>query len=187
MSHRRRRLRYRCRDRHLRARYWQHPDDTLPTLFISELTLEELSPGAQATIGALVAQLPHGFGERSDLPWAGRPWRVAHADYQALLAESEYAAWVAAFGFRVHHFTVDLGSLSAFPDLEALAAFLIDHGERLDERGGSIEGAHAERLEHLSTRADSVAVEFADATVRVPSGHCRFARRYRLPDAAISR
>ena len=42
------------------------------------------------------------------------------------LAESEYAAWVAAFGFRVNHFTVDVGALSTFPDLEALDAFLVE-------------------------------------------------------------
>jgi hypothetical protein len=177
--------RYRLRDKHLRARYWQHDDATLPKVFLSELVVDELSPGAQAVIDALVAQLPAGFGERDDLPWAGRPWRVTHADYLALLAESEYAAWVAAFGFRVNHFTVDVGSLSTFPDLEALDAFLIEHGEALDDRGGMIKGSRAERLEQSATRADRVAVAFADATVRIPSGSYEFARRFPLPSGEL--
>lgn len=173
--------RYRFEDKHLRAQYWQHPDPELPKVFISELVLEELSPAAQARIGGLLAQLPPGFGERADLPYAGRPWQVTHAEYEALLAESEYAAWVAAFGFRVNHFTVDVGALSTFPDLAALNAFLVEHGFTLNESGGAIKGSPAEYLEQSSTRADSIEVAFADACVRIPSCYYEFARRYPLP------
>jgi hypothetical protein len=177
--------RYRFPDKHVRARYWQHDDASLPKVLIGELVVDELSPAAQAVIDSLIAQLPPGFGERADLPRAGRPWRVSHDQYCALAAESEHAAWVAAFGFRVHRFTVDIGSLSTFPDLEALGAFLIEHGEQLDERGGAIKGSRAERLEQSSTRPDVVRVEFCDATVRIPSGRYQFARRYRLPSGEL--
>ena len=176
---------YRFTDKHLRARYWRHDDPGLPKVFISELIVEELSPEAQATIAGLVGQLPAGFTARDDLPWAGRPWHVSHAAYRALLAESEYAAWLAAFGFRVNHFTVDVGSLSTFPDLEALDAFLVEHGFTLNDSGGVIKGSPADRLEQSSTRADSISVAFDDATVRIPSCYYEFARRYPLPSGEI--
>jgi len=176
---------YRFDEKHLRARYWQHPDRALPKVFISELCIDELSPMAQQTIARLVAQLPAGFGERADLAWAGRPWRVTHAEYTALLAESEYAAWVAAFGFRVNHFTVDVNALSTFPDLAALDAFLHEHGFTLNDAGGAIKGTPAERLEQSSTRADSIDVAFDDATVRIPSCYYEFARRYPLPSGEL--
>lgn len=177
--------RYRTRDRHLRARYWQHDDPAAPKLVISELVVEELSDEAQRAIAALARSASPGSGERGDLPWAGRPWSLTHAGYRALLAESEHAAWLAAFGLRVHHFTVDVGALSTFPDLEALDAFLIEHGERLDDRGGAIKGSRAEWLERSATRPDLVPVEFTDATVRVPTGTYEFARRYRLPSGEL--
>lgn len=177
--------RYRFEDKHLRARYWQHEDLELPKVFISELVLAEMSEPTQQRIAGLVGQLPAGFGARADLPYAGRPWRVTYADYQALLAESEYAAWVAAFGFRVNHFTVDVGSLSTFPDLAALDAFLIEHGFTLNDSGGTIKGSPAERLEQSSTRADSIEVAFTDATVRIPSCYYEFARRYPLPSGEL--
>ncbi len=177
--------RYRFDDKHLRARYWQHEDAELPKVFISELVLDELSATGQAVIDRLVAQLPPGFGERADLPYAGRPWRVRHADYQTLLAESEYAAWVAAFGFRVNHFTVDVNRLSTFPDLAALDAFLVEHGFVLNDIGGMIKGSPHERLEQSSTRAEPIAVEFADATARIPSCYYEFARRYPLPSGEL--
>jgi hypothetical protein len=177
--------RYRFDDKHLVARYWKHADPALPKVFISELVLTELSAAAQATIAGLLAQLPAGFGERPNLPWAGRPWRITHAQYAELLAESEYAAWVAAFGFRVNHFTVDVNALTTFPDLVALDAFLVEHGFTLNESGGVIKGTPADRLEQSSTRADSIEVAFSDHTVRIPSCYYEFAKRYPLPSGEL--
>jgi hypothetical protein len=177
--------RYRFDDKKLVARYWQHPDPALPKVFVSELCVAELSAGAHQIIEGLVAQLPAGFGAREDLPWAGRPWQVRKAEYDSLLLESEYAAWVAAFGFRVNHFTVAVHALTTFPDLPSLNAFLVDHGFTLNESGGAIKGTPADRLEQSSTRADSVPVEFADATVRIPSCYYEFARRYPLPSGEL--
>jgi len=176
---------YRFDDKHLVARYWKHPDPGLPKVFISELVLSEMSPATQQVIAGLLAQLPNGYGERADLPWAGRPWRVTHAQYAQLLAESEYAAWVAAFGFRVNHFTVDVNRLSTFPDLVALNAFLVDHGFTLNDAGGAIKGTHADCLEQSSTRADSIDVAFDDRTVRIPSCYYEFAKRYPLPSGEL--
>ncbi len=176
---------YRFDDKKLVARYWQHDDPVLPKVFISELCVAELSTAANQIITRLVAQLPAGFGARPDLPWAGRPWRVRRAEYESLLVESEYAAWVAAFGFRVNHFTVFVNALTTFPDLESLNAFLLEHGFKLNESGGVVKGTPAQCLEQSSTRADSVPVEFEDETVRVPSCYYEFARRYPLASGKL--
>ncbi|MBL9015743.1 MAG: DUF1338 family protein, partial [Myxococcales bacterium] len=105
--------------------------------------------------------------------------------YTALLAESEYAAWVAAFGFRVNHFTVDVNALTTFPDLVALNAFLVEHGFTLNESGGAIKGTRADCLEQSSTRADSIEVSFTDRSVRIPSCYYEFAKRYALPSGEL--
>lgn len=177
--------RYRFTDKKLVARYWRHPDPALPKVFISELCVHELSAAANMIIDRLVAQLPAGFGERPDLPYAGRPWAVRRAEYESLLFESEYAAWVAAFGFRVNHFTVSVNALTTFPDLLALNAFLVDHGFTLNEAGGAIKGNVAERLEQSSTRADSVEIELGEENVRIPSCYYEFAKRYPLPSGEL--
>ncbi len=179
------RERYRFDDKKLVARYWQHPDELRPKVFISELCVAELSPGSQQIIDRLYAQLPRDFGERADLAWAGRPWQVRRAEYESLLIESEYAAWLAAFGFRVNHFTVDVNALTTFPDLESLNAFLVEHGFRLNDSGGAIKGTPAEHLEQSSTRAEHVIVELADGKLRIPSCYYEFARRYRLPSGEL--
>jgi len=177
--------RYRFADKKLVARYWRHDDPALPKVFISELCVTELSAAANMIIDGLVAQLPPGFGTRPDLPWAGRPWRCRRAEYESLLFESEYAAWVAAFGFRVNHFTVAVNALTTFPDLEALNAFLLDHGFTLNDAGGVIKGTPAQCLEQSSTRADSIEVDLAGEQVRIPSCYYEFARRYPLPSGEL--
>jgi 2-oxoadipate dioxygenase/decarboxylase-like protein len=177
--------RYDLRDKHLRAAYWQHPDPALPKVFISELRVGELPAAVQRIIGALVAQLPPGFAARADLPWAGRPWTVSFADYDALRAVSEYAAWVAAFGFRVNHFTVDVNALVTFADLPALIAALTAAGFALNTAGGVIKGSPVEHLEQAATLADTCTVELADRSVTIPSCYYEFARRYPLPSGEL--
>jgi hypothetical protein len=169
----------------LRAQSWQHDDAALPRVLISELALDALSQAVQAVVRGLVGQLPARFGERGDLPWAGRPWQVSYADYRLVRAESEYAGWLAAFGFAVHHFTIDVGALSTFPDLVALDAFLVEHGFALDDRDGAIQGSRAERIEHSATQPDRVAVAFTDATVRIPSCRYELVQRYPLPSGEL--
>jgi len=176
---------YRFADKHLRARYWQHEDPKLPKVFISELCVAELPATCRAIIAALVAQLPADFGARRDLAWSGRPWTVTHGEYEALLAHSEYAAWVAAFGFRVNHFTVDVDALTTFGSLGELNAFLVASGEVLNDAGGVIKGTPAQYLEQSSTRADAIAVAFSDGQATIPSCYYEFAKRYALPDGTI--
>ena len=177
--------RYRFDDKHLVARYWQHADPALPKIFISELCVAELSPAVQQIIDRLIAQLPAGFAARHDLAWAGRPWRLRRAEYDSLLHVSEYAAWVAAFGLRVNHFTVDVRALATFPDLAALCTFLKEHGFAMNESGGLVKGTPAERLEQASTLADRVAVAFDDGEALIPSCYYEFAKRYALPSGEL--
>jgi hypothetical protein len=170
--------RYRFDDKKLVARYWKHPEPGVPKVFISELCTDELSASAQQLLAALVAQLPAGFSDRADLPWAGRPWRTPRAVYDALLAESEYAAWLAAFGFRVNHFTVAVDALTTFGSLAELNKFLVGSGFVLNTAGGAIKGTPAQKLEQSSTRADAIAVDFDGQRALVPSCYYEFAKRY---------
>ena len=174
--------RYHFPDKHLDARYWLHPDPALPKVFISQLRTRELSEGARSAIAELLEQLPADFAPE---PWSGRPWHVWHATYEALLVESEYAAWLAAFGFRVNHFTVLFNALTTFEDLAALNQFLVSNGFLLSHAGGTIKGTPADLLEQSSTRAEILEVELTDKKVRLPTCYYEFARRYPRPDGTL--
>ena len=139
----------------LRARHYEHSDSTRPKIFISELRTADFSESLQSAVEDLVKQMP----EPGDYPLAliGRPWNPSYKLYQSLLQESEYAAWVSAFGIRPNHFTVNL---------------------RLNSSGGEIKGSPDELLEQSSTLAPSIPVSFSDGTYDVPAAYYEFAKRY---------
>jgi hypothetical protein len=107
---------------------------------------------------------------------------VPLALYQRLLEESEYAAWVAAFGIRANHFTVHVNDLATFAGLRALNRFLEQHGFRLNGTGDKVQGSPAVLLEQSSTLAERVPVVFAGGVVReIPSCYYEFALRHPDP------
>lgn len=173
---------YRFADKKLVARHFEHDDPDLPLVFISELVLAECSPALQDSVAGLIAQVPSDMLQSPALCAAGRPWRVRHADVQALRRESEYAAWLATFGWRANHFTVLVDALTDLGDLARLNTFLKGHGLKLNSSGGEIKGSPAQGLEQSSTLADEVEVAFADGTFRVPGCYYEFARRHPGPD-----
>jgi hypothetical protein len=114
---------------------------------------------------------------------SGRHWPLPRATYEALAAESEYAAWVAAFGFRANHFTIDVESLSTFPNLASVCGFLAAEGFALNQAGGLVKGSAAQGLEQASTLADEAEVEVEDGgRIRIPSCYVELARRHAGPD-----
>mgnify|MGYP001193757753 CR=1 FL=1 len=107
-------------------------------------------------------------------------WKVSHEDYQALLEESEYAAWMSAFGYCANHFTVSVNQLPGYESLEQVNQKLKDNGFTLNTSGGEIKGSPEVYLEQSSTMADRHDVEFSDKTVSIPSCFYEFAKRYEI-------
>ena len=172
-------------DKHLHAYHYEHADAGWPKLFISALEVDALSPRAAELVRGLVAQMPAGASASPWFPVSGRAWQVDFTTVERLRAESEYAAWLAVFGFRANHFTVDVNALTTFASLEELNTFLVDHGFRMNESGGLIKGTPAQLLEQSSPLADEIEVQLADGPHRLPSCYYEFARRYPGPDGRL--
>jgi len=147
-------------------------------VFISELLVEEFSPSLQSTIQGLIAQVDEEATKADNFIYSGRHWSLDAKTYETLLEESEYAAWVAAFGYRANHFTVSINHLEGFETLESVNDALKQAGFVLNSAGGEIKGSPEVLLEQSSTMADKIAVEFSDTTVEIPSCFYEFALRY---------
>lgn len=173
-------------EKKLEACHYEHPSrPELPKVFISALLVDELSPRAQKLVAGLADAVPAGLAAEPTFAEAGRPWGLEVATYRELLEESEYAAWVAAFGFRANHFTVLVNRLESFDSLKELDAFLEKSGFELNRAGGVIKGGPGVYLEQSSTLADMVEVEMDDATLSIPGCYYEFARRYPLPGGEL--
>ena len=169
----------------LYARHFEHPDPTAPKVFISELLTEQCSPELQAIVRDLVEQVPAEAVTADDFLYSGTHWQVDYATYRQLLAESEYAAWLAAWGYRANHFTVSVNQLEEFKTLESVNQALKDAGFTLNTSGGEIKGSPEDLLEQSSTMADRIPVAFSDQEVTIPSCFYEFARRYPKPDGQL--
>ena len=169
----------------LYAKHFQHPDLRLPKVFISELKVSLLSSNAQSLIKRLVMQLDEASVNHEHFCYSGRPWDISYNEYQTLLAESEYAAWMSAFGYRPNHFTVSVNHLQSHDSVESLNAYLQKSGVRLNTAGGEIKGSPSEWLEQSSTLANQVEVEFTDQKALIASCYYEFARRYPMNNGEL--
>ena len=167
----------------LYARYYQHPDDTLPKVFISELKVGLLSQACQDIINELVSQVPEDAIIQQNFCYSGRPWEISKKQYQNLARESEYASWVGAHGYRPNHFTVSINHLrfnheQTHPRIQTINDLLLAKGYTMNTNGGLIKGSPDERLEQSSTMAKEIEVALADGVLSIPGCYYEFALRY---------
>lgn len=176
---------YHFTEKKLYARHWQHPDATLPKIFISELELEKVSPFIRETVNKLVDQIPDSVLNSETFTLSGRPWEMSYELYEKMAKESEYASWVAAHGFRPNHFTVFINNLKKFNDILTLNKFVTAKGFVLNKSGGEVKGTVADYLEQSSTMASEIPVKFSDGTHNIPGCYYEFAKRYPLADGKL--
>ncbi len=160
------------------AKHFEHPDNTLPKVFISELLVEKLSLPAQQIINRIVAIVDTSKVESQSFLYSGTHWQVSYEEYQTLLKESEYAAWLSAWGYRANHFTVSINHLEDFDCIIELNQAVKNGGFSLNAAGGEIKGDADVLLEQSSTMADKVSVKFSDQVAKIPSCFYEFAKRY---------
>lgn len=172
---------YEFPSRKLVATHYEHPEAGMPKVFISALLLDEMSNPARELVDGLLAKVERGRLARWDFAASGRLWPLSYSDYQTLQEQSDYAAWVAAFGFCANHFTISVNDLKTFDSLADLNSFLTESGVRLSEIGGQIKGSPSDLLLQSSTMAEAIQVDFDDQSCAIPSGYYEFAYRYHKP------
>ena len=169
----------------LYAKHFEHEDPTQPKVFISELLVEQFSDELQKTVHEMVDSIDEDAVTADNFLYSGTHWDVSYETYQKLLAESEYAAWMSAWGYRANHFTVSINHLAQFDTIEQVNQKLKDAGFKLNTSGGEIKGSPEVLLEQSSTLADDAKVAFSDGEKAVPSCFYEFALRYLKPDGEI--
>ncbi len=166
----------------LRAHSFIHPNPNVPKVFISELLTDQLSTATQSIIAKYTAQItPQALDQA--VFWSARHWDMpSFTEYQAVMAESEYGAWLLAIGVRVNHFTVSINHLKTTNCIRETLQRVKDAGFAVNTVGGEVKGTPASLLEQGSTLADRQAYTFAgDDVQEIPTCFYEFALRH--PDA----
>lgn len=169
----------------LYAKHFEHSDPKQPKVFISELLIDQCSEQLQKIVTDLVDQIDPDAVTADNFLYSGTHWSVDSQTYKALLAESEYAAWMAAWGYRANHFTVNINELKNFETIESVNDALKKAGFALNTSRGEIKGSAEVLLEQSSTLADDYTVQFSDGEMTVPSCFYEFALRYPMANGEL--
>ena len=174
------------------------PGENLPRIFASELRVNELSAEAQRIIHKYTDTVTSDLADALNLDDAVAVDQFLHqplwqtptlADYQTLLAESEYAAWVIYNRYYLNHFTISVHNLKpGYNTIDEFVGFLENRGFRLNSAGGTIKVSPDGGLRQASTVAQMIDAEFAgDAgspadVFRIAGSYVEFAERRVLPE-----
>lgn len=176
---------YEFKEKKLKAKHYEHTNPNYPKVFISALDLSQMSKFVNETVNTICSEVFDTEINKESFMFSGRPWRASYDVYNKLAAESEYAAWVYAHGFRPNHFTVYINYLNQLNDIYKLNSFLKDHGFKLNAAGGEVKGSPSELLEQSSTLANEIPVNFNEGTFIIPACYYEFAKRYKMEDGHL--
>ncbi|MVZ66354.1 DUF1338 family protein [Sphingobacterium sp. DK4209] len=174
--------------------YWfAPPSSEYPRIFVSELRVSELSAAVQEIILKYTRDITTDPVDELDLndgeqvaAFLQKPlWNLpTSAEYQTLLAESEYAAWVIYNRYYLNHYTISIHELKdGYNTLEEFNAFLESIGVKLNTSGGKIKTSEDGLLRQSSTVSALYDATFADAnTIQIAGSYVEFAERSILPE-----
>ncbi len=167
----------------LQAVHFEHPDQTLPKIFVSQLEVEQLPGWAQQIIKNAVKDTPYILSDASierisvlkqvgELPrlaaealvddltqYFRRPWEIPKKeDVLKINDVSQYAAWVLLHGNSVNHFTAFINhqDVPEWPDLATTCTALAKAGVPMKE---ALEGEKGSKLQQSATQAVKEEVE----------------------------
>ncbi len=183
---------YDFREKKLTGYWYSPPEPRFPRIFASELRVHELSSDSQRIIRSYTDAITRDPVEELNLDdalavdhYLHQPlWRTpTWMDYQTLLKESEYAAWVIYNRYYLNHFTIAVHNLKpGFSTIEEFVEFLERRGLKLNNAGGKIKISPDECLRQASTVAQMIEADFADGlTHRIAGSYVEFAERRVLP------
>ena len=157
--------------------YWfAPPTSDLPRVFISELKVDQLSEPTQKIIRTYTDTVTADPVDHLNVNDATAVatyfqtplWELPSLeDYELLLAESEYAAWVIYNRYYLNHYTISVHDLpKPFNQLEAFNAFLKEIGIQLNTSGGEIKTSGDQLLRQTSSVANTGSRFFCKSRIK---------------------
>lgn len=172
----------------LNAYWFSPPSSEYPRIFVSELRVSDLSELAQKIIYKYTSSILEDpvdsldFKNGQDVatflqtPLWGLP---TSQEYETLLAESEYAAWVIYNRYYLNHYTISIHEMKeGYNTLEEFNDFLIKLGIKLNNSGGIIKTSADGLLRQSSTVSALYDASFSDnKKVKIAGSYVEFAER----------
>ena len=162
---------YHFKAKKLDANWYAPPKGShnLPRIFISECRVQEFSKPVQKIIETYTSQVKSDPVEDLELLNGAQVDQFLHSplwttptyeDYQRVLEESEYAAWVLYNRYYLNHFTITIQALNTHNDIASFNQFLESIGIQLSTAGGVIKQSQDKKLLQSASVAKKVKALF---------------------------
>jgi hypothetical protein len=172
----------------LNAYWYAPPSNKHPRIFMSELRVSDLSNKAQEIIKKYTGSIKSDPVDQLDLKdpsqiinFFEKPlWKLPTLDdYNDLLNESEYAAWVIYNRYYLNHYTISVHELpNGYDKLEKFNEFIRDLGIKLNDAGGVIKTSKDELLLQSSSVAEMITADFdGNESQKIAGSYVEFAER----------
>ncbi|WP_316794399.1 DUF1338 domain-containing protein [Pedobacter frigoris] len=172
----------------LNAYWYSPPSPEYPRIFMSELIVEQLSDHAQSLISKYTSHISADPVDSLNLndgqeigEFFHKPlWELPEkADYETLLGESEYAAWVIYNRYYLNHYTISVHDLKpGYNRLEDFNTFVTSLGLKLNTEGGTIKVSPDGLLRQSSSVAEMQEAIFANGEkMDIAGSYVEFAER----------
>jgi len=179
----------------LNAYWYAPPSEAYPRIFMSELVVDQLSPKLQEIIHQYTNAITTDPVDALDLDSGQQIGEFFHQalwplptkrDYEVLLQESEYAAWVIHNRYYLNHYTISVHALKeGYNTLSQFDNFVESLGIKLNTSGGKIKISEDQLLLQSSTVAEMQEATFAGGdTMSIAGSYVEFAERLVLPEFA---
>lgn len=157
--------------KHVRAKSYSNHKEKIPRIFLSELQVAKLSKPNQNIINHILLHTPV---MPALFPWCTQWAKITKDQYESLLHESEYAAWVATNGLMPNHFATGCAQR-----ISSVINQLGIHKFKIASSGGKVKGGPAMLLEQAATEADWISYFTEDGhRILVPSAYSEFTVRW---------
>lgn len=170
-------------EKRLFALHYEPPKPDAPKIFISQLLLERFSPEFQSLVKSFLDKIPKSLLKNMDefflskTVWGELDFNV----YNLLLKESQFAAWLYAYGYRTNHFAVNVNKLKHFSSCAEINTWLKKEGFTINNMNGEVKGSPQVLLEQSSIMAENSEILFKNGIQSIPSCYYEFVQRF--PDA----
>ncbi|HMH21229.1 MAG TPA: DUF1338 domain-containing protein [Puia sp.] len=182
-------------EKKLDAYWYAPPSDHYPRIFLSQLRVQDLSPATRQIIARYTQPVTTDPTDVLDLSSGTAVDQFLHsslwplptiADFEALGAESEYAAWVIYNRYYLNHFTISVHNLpSGYNTIADFNVFLERKEFTLNNAGGKIKQSPDGLLLQSATIAKMIEATFANGEKKPIAGsYVEFAERRVLPQFA---
>ncbi|WP_160174083.1 DUF1338 domain-containing protein [Endozoicomonas montiporae] len=170
-------------EQHLEYFWFHHPAPEVPAILITELDIEALTKSSQMILRELASTTCHSTLWSLNQTPACKP---ALQPFEALLSESEIAAWFSLFGTSAHYFSVSVNQLDRQNDMSKLIKLLLEEGFTLDSQDRLIRKSDQTLLAQAITLPDQLEVNLGDQEkVRVSTGCYHFTLRSKSPSGKL--